>query len=126
MYKVSQEISPKYGNVIIITCEEQGIKLPFDAMQQALKSRRLWRDSGTTKIRLLVDGQIMTTSQLERWAHEEYQTLPKCAYCASLLDGEVYTHQLCGNNLFCQQSCADQDYHTQAERIMDEIEIDYL
>jgi hypothetical protein len=127
MFCVSKSIDEKYGKVITITLHEGGkIKTPFFAMQRALKSRRLWRKQTTSKVRFLVDGQVMTPAQLEKWSHDEYQSLPKCSCCADLLGEDVHTHQLCGTDLFCSQSCADQDYNHEIEKIADEEEIDYL
>lgn len=126
MYQVSKSTDEKYGKVIVITShQEKGEKTPFFAMQRALKSKRLWRKKRTFKVRFLVDGQIMTLIQLEKWAADEYKSLPKCANCAVILDGDVYTHQFCGSNLFCSQACADQSYDEEIEE-MNEEEIEYL
>lgn len=126
MYKVSNLQHEQYGNVVHIErVEESSIDTPFFAWQQAIKSRRLWQESGTQKIRFLVDDQIMTAKQLEAWSVEEYKRLPKCEACAKILGGDVYTHRLCGHFLFCSQSCADKNYHQEVEKLKDEEDIDY-
>jgi hypothetical protein len=126
MYNVVRQTHEKYGNVIEITKEEIGeFETPFRAVNRALTIRRQWIDS-TSKVRLLVDGQVVTPNGAEHWANEEYRSLPKCEACAKILGGDVYTHQLCGSNLFCSQPCADKDYAFQVEKMNDEEECDYL
>lgn len=68
----------------------------------------------------------MSLKQAEHWAYEEYKALPKCKTCAQILDGNVYSHQLCRSGLFCSASCADKDYLEEVEKLKDEEEIDYL
>jgi hypothetical protein len=125
MYKVSNQTT-EYGNVVIIEQDEDGIEAPFFAVQQALKNRRLWRESGATKVRFLVGGKIMSPKEMESWSREEYKSLPKCPTCIKILSGNVFTHRLSGTDIFCTQACADQDYNQKIERLKDEEEIDYL
>jgi hypothetical protein len=99
---------------------------PFQAVQRAFTERRLWQESGTKKVRLLIDGQIMSTKEAERWSNEEYKSLPKCKACAKILDGNVYSHRLCNSGLFCSEDCADKDYLEEVEKLKDEEEIEYL
>lgn len=125
MYKVYNTQDKQYGNVVIITQAEDGtIELPFFAVQQALKNRRIWRESIETKVRFLVDNQIMAPAKMEEWARQEYQSLPKCCACAKILHEDVYSHRL-SSDLFCTQSCADKDYSSLIERIKDEEEIEF-
>jgi len=124
MYIVRQQQHEGYGNVVVLERQEHGIASPFLAVQQALKQKRLWKESGIKGIRLLIDGQVMTTAQAESWQRNEYQSLPKCQECGSLLGEEVYTHQFCGDNLFCSQCCADQNYHENMEKLKDEEDSD--
>jgi len=127
MFCVSNLVHPQYGKVVFIQRAEEGnIETPFFAMQAALKNKRLWKAEGAKNVRFLVIDQIMTLSQINRWIHEEYQGLPKCANCAKILHGDVHTHQLGGDSLFCSPDCSGQDYHTQMEKLKDEEEIDYL
>lgn len=130
MYKVSFRPDEHYGSVIAIELDENGsFSSPFVAVQRALSERRLWKDkviTNTGRLRFLVDGKIMTTQQMEQWQREEYQSLSKCQACAKILDGEVHTHQLCGDSLFCGKVCADQAYHEKLEKLKDEEEVDYL
>ena len=127
MYKVSKSIDPKYGNVIIIErTENEGIESPFLAMQDALKKRRLWKEISQSKIRLLVCGQIMTSTQADIWQKEESASLPKCAWCARYLVGELYNHRLSGTALFCSQACADQGFSEELEKLKDEEEFELL
>lgn len=128
MYKVSNICDVScYGKIVVIEkTENEGELLPFFAMQQALKNRRLWLESGATKIRFLVDGKIMSVKEMERWSRVEYQSIPKCPTCAKIFGRDVYTHRLCGSDIFCSQACANQSVHQKSERLKDEEEVDYL
>lgn len=127
MYKVSKEVHKKYGNVIKITRDDIGeYESPYPAFQQVKFLRRIWMEQGQTKVRVLIDQQILTIKQAEVWADEEYKSLPKCETCGKILDGNVFTHRLGGKNLFCTQICSDKDYAWQMEKLLDEEEIEYL
>ena len=127
MYNVNRQNHTKYGNVVEIVRQEIGTyATPFLAVNAAITAKRLWREEGAKKVRFLIDGQVMTVSQAEHWSNEEYKSLPKCYTCAKILGGNVYTHQLYGDRLFCSQSCADKDYSQEVEKRLDEEEIDYL
>jgi hypothetical protein len=123
MYKICNLQHPQYGNVVLIERAEEGIEKPFFAVQAALKSRRLWRESGIDKVRFLIDGEIMSIKEIEAWARQEYKSLPKCPWCIKILHGDVFTHALCGIDVFCSQSCADKDYQ---EKMRNGEEIEYL
>jgi endogenous inhibitor of DNA gyrase (YacG/DUF329 family) len=127
MYTVIRCSHEKYGAVISIDRDVNGSQLtPFRAVQCACKERRIWLESNTVKkVRILVDGQVMSPKQAEHWAHEEYKSLPKCTGCAKILNEDVHTHRFCPD-LFCSQDCADKDYNEWLEKIKDEEEIDYL
>lgn len=126
MYKVYHSNDEKYGNVIIILhSEDNGLDNPFLAIQEAFRQKRIWSSKDLiSKIRILVNGQIMTHSKAECWAREEYKSLPKCAWCVKILTAEIYTHQLRGDRLFCSQDHADKDYHEEMEHLKDEEEIE--
>lgn len=127
MYSVSRQKHSKHGGVIAMERGDEGTYLsPFAAVNQAIHMRWLWLQEGEVKVRILVDSQVMTVAQAERWSREEYSHLPKCAECAKILSGQVYTHRLCSSSLFCSQSCADQSYRQETDKINDEEEIDYL
>lgn len=83
-------------------------------------------ESGTKKVRILVDDKVMSPKQAEHWANEEYRSLPKCEGCANILNGDIHTHQLSGTKFFCSVICADKDYVEEVEKMKDEEEIDYL
>lgn len=125
MYSVNKITNKQYGNVIQISRTEiSEFKNPFQAVNKALTLRRLWIDA--TKIRFLIDGQIMSKKDAERWSNEEYKFLPKCENCATILVGKVYNHSFSGNNLFCSQSCADKNYLFKMEKLdEDERECDF-
>jgi hypothetical protein len=124
MYKVYDSQDDQYGNVVVIVEADDGtIELPFFAVQQALKNRRVWLETTKSKVRFLVDGQIMSPRKMEDWSSQEYQSLPKCAHCFHILHDDVYRHQL-SNNLFCSQKCADGDYALFIEELKDEEEIE--
>lgn len=126
-YTVSRQIHERHGHVIIIErTEEVGQITPFQAVDHACKEQRLWQEEGVKKVRLLMDEQVMSHKQAGKWAHEEYQTLPKCHVCAKVLGGEIYTHQFCDSHLFCSNDCADKDYLEEMEKLKDEEEVDYL
>ena len=127
MYGVNKITHKVYGPVVTVDRAENGSQItPFQAVQLALRERRLWQETGVKKIRFLIDGQIMSLKQAEHWAYEEYKSLPKCKGCAKILDGNIYSHQLCSSGLFCSTSCADKDYIEEVEKLKDEEEIDYL
>jgi hypothetical protein len=123
MYQVNNKTDAQYGNVVIIQTATQGIETPFFAMQQALKNKRLWQESGATRIRFLINGEIMSPKEMETWSHKEYKSLPKCPWCYKILGGDVFTHSL-STDIFCKQVCADQDYQDKCERLQDEQDID--
>lgn len=127
MYSVNRVTHEVYGPVVVVDRQENGNQpTPFRAIQRALSERNLWRSEGPKKVRLLVDGKIMSPNQADHWSHEEYKSLPKCKTCAKILDGDVCSHQLCETGLFCSQECADKDYLEEMEKLKDEEEIDYL
>ena len=125
MYTVTRQTHTKYGNIIEIAREDSGdSQTPFQAYNKAKMMRRLWMESDGGKVRILVDGKVMTVAQAERWSTEEYKSLPKCEACAKILNGDVYTHKFCGSYLFCSQACADKDYNYHMEKLNDEEECD--
>ena len=127
MYSVNRHTHEKHGSVILIERAENGRELtPFQAVNAAMKERRLWQESGVKKVRFLVDDQVMGHKQVESWAREEYQSLPKCSRCAKILGEDLHTHRLSPNNFYCSVNCADQDYLEEVEKLKDEEEIDYL
>ena len=126
MYKVYTQKHDKYGDIIVIERAEDGTEEnPFRAMLSAFTFHRSFKEGGAIKVRFLVDEQIMTARKVEAWMHEEYQSLPKCAWCVKILNGDVYTHQLCGHSFFCSQVCADKGYNEATERLKDEEECDF-
>jgi hypothetical protein len=126
MYSVSKLSHELHGPVINIERVENGsLVTPFQAVQTALKERRLWVETGIKKVRVLVDGQVMSPKQAEYWAHEEYKSLPKCEACAKILNNDVHTHQL-SDKFFCTKECANKNYSEEVEKRKDEEEIDYL
>lgn len=126
MYSVSKLTHERHGSVIAIERQMNGLYLtPYRAVNAACKERRLWKEAGAKKVRILIDEQVLSPKQAESWAHTEYQSLPKCAWCVKVLDGDVHTHRLT-SLLFCSIECSDKDYSEQIEREKDEEEIDYL
>lgn len=126
MYVVNRQTHPQHGSVIAIERSMNGSELtPFQAVQCACKERKLWLEGGQKKVRILVDDKVMSPKQAESWAKEEYQSLPKCPWCAKILGENVITHRL-GPGLFCSQDCADKDYNELIEKQKDEEEIEYL
>ena len=124
MSRIAHEV---YGHVVAVNRSQNGSKLtPFDAVRLAQQERAAWKEAGVKNIKLLIDGQVMSPKQAERWSNEEYKSLPKCKACSNILDGEVYSHQLCRSGLFCSKDCADKDYCEELEILKDEEEIDYL
>jgi hypothetical protein len=127
MYKVTQHTHPQYGNVVEVTREYSGeYQLPHKAFSKVCSLRQAWLQQKQGKIRILIDGQILTKSQAEAWANAEYKSLPKCAECLQPLemDTPVQTHSLGENKLFCTQTCADKDYLFQMEKMNDNEEHD--
>lgn len=127
MYNVSKQKHETYGNIIHISIDENGMfDTPSKATNQARFMRRLWLEEGVTKVKLLIQDQIMTIKEMDKWSVEEYKFLPKCHNCNFILKQDVFTHRLCKNNLFCTQKCADSNYTFELDKLLDEEEIDYL
>ncbi len=125
MYKVSRQTHAKYGQVIEIIRDEPGEEAtPFRAVNKALIMRRLWKVESNSKVRILVDGQVMQPSRAETWANEEYKSLPKCEECGALLAGDVHTHTL-SDSLFCTRKCADKNYDFKVEKMNDNEETEF-
>jgi hypothetical protein len=125
MYTVSRQTHQKYGNVIEVNRAEPGEEqTPFRAVNKALTMRRLWKEESKSKVRILIDGQVMQPSQAETWANEEYKSLPKCEECGSILDGAVHTHTL-SDDLFCSTKCADKNYDFKVEKLNDNEETEF-
>jgi len=127
MYNVTAIRHKKHGDVVeIVQAEDGPYETPFWAVQAAKKEKRLLLEAGAKKIKFLVNGKVLALGELEHWSNEEYKSLPKCQRCAHLLNGDVYTHRLCGSDLFCSRDCADQDYAEKTEIDNDESEFELL
>jgi hypothetical protein len=125
MYKVQRSTHKKYGNIVEILRAEIGeFDTPFFAVECAKKQRRLWKEEGGEKIRYLVDNQILNSEQLRNWSNEEYESLPKCGWCAKVLGEQVCTNTLSPGTLYCCQDCSDNDYHRQMDYLNDYEECD--
>jgi hypothetical protein len=123
MYSVRRNNHPQYGSIIEIVTEENGIyKSPFQVEKQAKKEYRLWILE-TSKVRFLFDNQIFNINQIERWARDEYKSLPKCHGCAAILDELLFTNSI-EQAFFCSQRCADLSYQQQMDRFNDYEECD--
>lgn len=124
MYKVKRLTNEKYGKVIEILRSETGEESPFFAVEMAKKKKRLWKEKGGKNIRFLVDNQILSQQELEKWSREEYASLPKCGWCAKVLDERVSTNPLSSGVLYCSQNCADTEYHQQMDHLNNYEEFD--
>lgn len=125
MYKVFRTNHTKYGQVIEIIRDELGEEAtPFRAVNRALNIRRLWKEETNSKVRILIDGQVMHPSQAETWANEEYKSLPKCEECGAILAGDVYSHSL-SDVLFCSTKCADKNYNFKVDKMSDNEETEF-
>jgi len=72
--------------------------------------------------KILINNQLYTPPQAEKWANDEYKTLPKCAYCRSILGENLYQNSLHRNHFYCGVDCADADYFEALEKIKEEEE----
>lgn len=124
MYKVNRLRHEQYGNVIEIIRSENGILNPFDAYYKSKYMRRQWIEESLSKVRFLVDNQLLTEAQTNSWAKDEYKSLPKCEECAALLNEDVFTHAQ-SKGLFCTKKCADKNYVFQVERMNDNEESEF-
>ena len=120
-YLVAHKNHEQYGNVIEISRSEEGLITPYKAY---LKAKDL-KNKFTGKIRFLIDQQILVTAnQVEIWARDEYQALPKCQECAKILAVDVFTHQF-SDCLFCSQVCADKNFEFEIKKFEeDDIDLD--
>jgi hypothetical protein len=126
MYTVSRLTHDRHGPVVFIERAVNGSHpTPYRAVNAACKERRLWKESGTKKVRILIDDQIFSPKQAEQWAQKEYVSLPKCAWCVKVLDGQIHSHRL-SESFFCSAECSDKDYNEKIEIQKDEEEIEYL
>jgi hypothetical protein len=119
MYKI--KIS---NNLIVIDRVEIGINNPFKIVFLAQKEQRLLKESGVSKIRFSVDDQILSFSELEQWAKEEWKEIPKCSYCFNILNEDVFQNTLC-NDFFCSDKCSEQDYINKTNILNDEEEVEF-
>jgi endogenous inhibitor of DNA gyrase (YacG/DUF329 family) len=127
MYDIQFKNHEIYGDIIVISIEENGkYKSPFQAVEQVKQLRRISLEKGKLKVRLLVNEQFLSTKEMEKWAIEEYNLLPKCVQCGSILGTIVFMHSISGSNLFCTQRCADIDFSDEMDKTFEEEEIDYL
>ena len=125
MYNVSKQDHITYGKLVEIIRQENGpYKTPSAAFNAADMMRRKWRDESNSRVRILIDEQVMGSSGAEHWSNEEYKSLPKCFTCAKILGGDIYPHKFCGNRLFYSQICSDADYFSEMEKIKDEGEME--
>jgi hypothetical protein len=103
----------------------QGIVSPIQAIRQAIKEQKTWQHHNQPVVKLLIDQQIMAPMQAERWANEEYQTLPKCQECFAILNGSVYFSGVCNDAGFCSKYCVNQNYLYHMEKLNDMEECDF-
>ena len=126
MYNILKQDHPKYGKVIEVVRIENGIyDFPNQVYNEAKLQRRLWIEEGFKKVRILIDGKVLTVSQTEKWSYDEYKRLPKCKWCCKILEENVFTNTVC-DSLFCCTVCADHDTASQMEKMNDEEECEYL
>ena len=120
MYSVRRQIHPQYGPIVeIIREDDSSIATPFLAEHLARKEHQKWREENVMG-RFLIDDQIIDLSQLEKWSHDEYQSLPKCQECRSLLLlEEVFPHRYSDTDLFCSQKCSNTNYHRRVDHLND-------
>jgi len=124
MYSVKQITHPSYGVIVAIEHDiSSGYVNPYQAMQNVSKLIRIIKESGSKKVRVFIDEKVMTFKQAEQWADEEYKSLPKCDCCAAILQEDLFTHNLSVNR-FCSQKCADQDYVSRTDKLMEEEDIE--
>lgn len=126
MYNVSRIIHEKYGYLLSIERIDLGsFQSPYEALYAVIKKCQDWQKDSLKKVRILIDHQVLSLKGAERWANEEYKSLPKCENCPTILHGDIHTHQL-SESFFCSKKCADQDYLICLEKIKNEEEIEYL
>lgn len=119
MYKVLRLNHEKYGKVIEILRSETGEEDPFFAVEKAKTKKRLWNERGAKNVRFLVDNQILTQRELDKWYREEYKSLPKCGWCAKILGEQIHTNALPSGDLYCSRGCADFHYHQRMDYLND-------
>jgi len=126
MYSVNRFSHPNYGSVVTIERTLNGSHpTPYRAVNAACKERRLWKESGIKKVRILIDNQVLSPQQAEKWAQQEYQSLPKCSWCIKVLEENIHTHQFT-ESFFCSSECADKDYMEKIEIQKDEEDVECI
>lgn len=125
MYSVRSQLHPQYGNVIEIAREDNGaFSTPLSAEQEARRAHQKWYQEKIMS-RFLIDDQIFDITELEKWRHEEYQSLPKCQECGALLPlAEVFPHKYSGTDLFCSQNCSNSNFYRMVDHFNDYEECD--
>jgi hypothetical protein len=124
MFAVKRLSHLEYGDVIYLDRVEQGL-LPLQALSMALKEHLLWQASNPKAVRFLFDEQVLTSQQLERRFENEHRELPKCAWCAQILEREVYSGGVYGNGFHCSIDCRDQSYRAEMDKVNNEVESDF-
>lgn len=119
-YNAIQIEHSKFSQVLVLEKANDGIYFsPLEAISK-LKSLR-----AISKLRIIVDGQMMTLAQAEQWALEEYKFLPKCEECGTILNDNVFTHTL-NKNLFCSEKCKENNYLFHLDILEDQEDCDCL
>jgi len=124
MFSIKRLQHPDYGSVVVIESVDIGL-LPLQVISPAIKEYRAYRQQSVNPVRFLINEQIMTLPQMEKWAHDEHRSLPKCQSCAKILVGEVHPGGFRGDTFFCSELCAHQNYLQELDKIDDEHECDF-
>jgi len=125
MYSIDHKKHERYGNVIEITrISSDEYITPFQATNKARSLRLSLLEGGVKGIKILIDGQVLTLSQMDSWAVKEYKSLPKCEECAKILNDDIFTHSL-SDNLFCSKLCSEKNYAYLLDKMNDNEESEY-
>ena len=128
MYLVScVQDHPEYRQFIAVERSLNGSYETAElAVNAAQKSQRSYQETfPNTKVRLLIDEQIMTYHQAVLWARQEHHSLPKCGWCCKCMrEGEVYSHSM-SPKFFCTNDCSTKDYLELMKEEDDENECDF-
>ena len=126
MYNCQYKVHEIYGNIIEVSITNIGsFNTPFQLVSH-IKTLKKILSKDLKKIKILINNEIVDSKNLDLWAKNEYEFLPKCFNCYSILEGDVATHRFANGKLFCQQLCADSDFQKELDKTLDEEEIDFL
>lgn len=129
MYQLAKTTHDQDGSPLellsIVETEDLSAEVsPFAILRIAFLQQKRMPD-GKAKHLLVIDGCLLNSKQAESWAQNEYEDLPKCSRCGSILRELYCVHNLSEHRAFCSDDCKGQDYLEEVEKLNDEYDCDF-